>query len=172
VVLAHDGSDPALAAESLVRSWPMFERASTLVLSVVRIHAVWQEAMAMLTVGAGLERYGDEVAEARERLARVNRQVVLRLISERRQAYGAVEEGDPANVIVSTADELDADLVVIGTHGRAGMERLFLGSVARAVLLHTKASVLIARPVAVRSAQPAPGETPESAVAGALAGVA
>lgn len=42
--------------------------------------------------------------------------------------------GAPHNVIVDAVDELDADLVVMGTHGRRGFERFFLGSTATKVL--------------------------------------
>lgn len=47
--------------------------------------------------------------------------------------------------IVSTAESLNADLIVMGSHGRSGIEKLVLGSVAQAVLTHTKLPVLIAR---------------------------
>jgi nucleotide-binding universal stress UspA family protein len=167
VLLAHDGSDPALAAEQVVRTWPLFLEASALVLSVVRVHPAWQEAIAMLTVGAGLERYGEEVAGSRMRLKRANREAVLRLIAERRQAFGTVEEGDPSAMIVAVAEEMDADLIVLGTHGRSGVERLLLGSVARAVLLHTRASVLVARPAPVLTVEPVPSAAKAPALAGA-----
>lgn len=47
--------------------------------------------------------------------------------------------------IVSTAESLHVDLIVMGSHGRSGIEKLVLGSVAQAVLTHTKLPVLIAR---------------------------
>ena len=47
--------------------------------------------------------------------------------------------------IVDTAGSLGADLIVMGSHGRSGLEKLVLGSVAQAVLSHTKLPVLIAR---------------------------
>jgi nucleotide-binding universal stress UspA family protein len=48
--------------------------------------------------------------------------------------------------IVDTADSLGADLIVMGSHGRSGLEKLVLGSVAQAVLSHTRLPVFIARP--------------------------
>jgi nucleotide-binding universal stress UspA family protein len=61
--------------------------------------------------------------------------------------------GDPAHEIIEAAKALDADLIVLGSRGLTGLARLRLGSVARNVLLHTPASVLIVRgPVRVRSA--------------------
>ena len=43
-------------------------------------------------------------------------------------------EGDPSREIQSTAEALPADLLVMGTHGRGGFERLVLGSVTEKVL--------------------------------------
>jgi nucleotide-binding universal stress UspA family protein len=43
-------------------------------------------------------------------------------------------EGVPAEVITRLARRSRADLIVIGTHGRTGLSRIFLGSVARRVL--------------------------------------
>lgn len=45
-----------------------------------------------------------------------------------------VREGEPWREIVASAEETPADLVVMGTHGRRGAERLFLGSVAERLI--------------------------------------
>jgi nucleotide-binding universal stress UspA family protein len=45
-----------------------------------------------------------------------------------------LEEGDPATEILHLAEELDCDLIVMGTHGRTGLGRLLMGSVAEKVL--------------------------------------
>jgi nucleotide-binding universal stress UspA family protein len=50
--------------------------------------------------------------------------------------------GDPATAIVETADNENADLIVIGTHGRTGLTRLLMGSVAEAVVRRAKCPVL------------------------------
>ncbi len=47
--------------------------------------------------------------------------------------------------IVEAGDALQADLIVMGSHGRSGLEKLVLGSVAQAVLSHTKLPVLVVR---------------------------
>lgn len=51
----------------------------------------------------------------------------------------ALLEGSPASEIVSYADTNDCDLIVMGTHGRSGVDRLLLGSVAERIV--RKASV-------------------------------
>lgn len=56
-----------------------------------------------------------------------------------------LEVGKPANEIVRTAKEWTADLIVLGSHGRAGIARVLLGSVAEAVLRHAPCPVLVVR---------------------------
>lgn len=51
-------------------------------------------------------------------------------------------EGWPAREIVRLAEELPADLIVIGTHGRSGFQRFLLGSVAEKVLRTSKVPVV------------------------------
>jgi len=60
--------------------------------------------------------------------------------------------GDPAHQITLAAAAWAADIVVMGTRGRTGLERIVRGSVAHRVLQHAPCSVLIAR--AVRSPRP------------------
>lgn len=59
-------------------------------------------------------------------------------------------EGPAALQIAGAATALNADLVVIGTHGRTGVAHMLLGSVAEAVLRLTECSVLTVRPEAFR----------------------
>lgn len=56
-----------------------------------------------------------------------------------------VENHAPWRGVVQTADALPADLIVMGSHGRSGLEKLVLGSVTQAVLAHTRRSVLVVR---------------------------
>jgi nucleotide-binding universal stress UspA family protein len=53
--------------------------------------------------------------------------------------------GEPWQLIVQMASDLTADIVVLGTHGRKGMQRLMMGSVAEAVSRHCGCSVLVVR---------------------------
>ena len=59
-----------------------------------------------------------------------------------------VVRGDPASSIVAHAKETQADLIVVGTHGRTGVERLVLGSVAESVIGSAPCPVLVARSAA------------------------
>jgi nucleotide-binding universal stress UspA family protein len=56
-----------------------------------------------------------------------------------------VAVGRPPAEIVKTAKEWPADVIVIGSHGRHGLERALLGSVAEGVMRHAPCSVLVVR---------------------------
>jgi universal stress protein A len=56
-----------------------------------------------------------------------------------------LEEGVPAKVIVRVAEELHCDLIVMGTHGRHGLSRFLIGSVAEQVVRNAPCLVLTAK---------------------------
>ena len=58
---------------------------------------------------------------------------------------GLLRDGSAASAILSAASELPAQLLVVGTHGRTGLNRVALGSVAEAVVRAAPCSVLIVR---------------------------
>jgi nucleotide-binding universal stress UspA family protein len=57
----------------------------------------------------------------------------------------AVEVGTPTNAIVDYADENDVDLIVMGSHGRDGVTRILLGSVAETVVRRAPVPVTVTR---------------------------
>jgi len=74
----------------------------------------------------------------------------LRTIADEYRATGRLGEskihsGDAAPMIVLTVDELDADLLVMGTHGRRGLPRILLGSTAESVLRQARCTVVIVK---------------------------
>src|SRR5262245_43432498 len=61
--------------------------------------------------------------------------------------------GDPAAAIAQTAEKEGCDLIVMGTHGRTGLTRLLMGSVAEAVVRKAKCPVLtVKQPAEVTAA--------------------
>jgi nucleotide-binding universal stress UspA family protein len=56
-----------------------------------------------------------------------------------------LEYGDPVSVILRVAQEIDPDLIVMGTHGRTGLRRLLMGSVAEGVVRKASCPVLTVR---------------------------
>jgi len=66
-------------------------------------------------------------------------------------------EGDPAAEIIRFAAEAGSDLIVMGTHGRTGLERLLLGSVAEKVMREASCSVLVVKlPKGIQATESAP----------------
>lgn len=56
-----------------------------------------------------------------------------------------VVTGKPADAIIETAKEQNADLIVVGSHGRAGLEKLLLGSVTERVIVLASSAVLVVK---------------------------
>lgn len=56
-----------------------------------------------------------------------------------------VMQGDPREALVDTAKAIGADLIVVGSHGRSGIARLILGSVAAHVVAHAPCNVLVVK---------------------------
>jgi nucleotide-binding universal stress UspA family protein len=87
-----------------------------------------------------------ELVEARDYLA---------LIMDRARSHGPrvtarAIAGSPSTTIAAVAREEDADLIGMVTHGRGGLGRLVMGSVADATLHETSVPVLLVRPSAAR----------------------
>ena len=80
-------------------------------------------------------------AQARKRLDAV----VARARKAGARATGLLLEGVPHEVIARTARSRKADLLVIGTHGRSGLAKLFLGSVATRLVSMAPRPVLTVR---------------------------
>lgn len=94
-----------------------------------------------------------ESSEADEILDRVQKRATegLERFSKRtqprmRHIIAHVRRGGPAEHIVQLASHLDADMIVVGTHGRRGLQRLFMGSVAERVLRLARCPVFVVRP--------------------------
>jgi nucleotide-binding universal stress UspA family protein len=63
--------------------------------------------------------------------------------STRRQVAAEVLRGDPSTSILNAAERVNADLIILGSHGEGGMDRWLLGSVSERVARHAKCSVLV-----------------------------
>jgi len=61
------------------------------------------------------------------------------------KAIAHVASGDAKREVVQAAVDVEADLIVLGTHGRKGLERLFLGSVAEHVVRGAPCPVVVVR---------------------------
>jgi nucleotide-binding universal stress UspA family protein len=91
----------------------------------------------------------EDLAAAQDRLAALAREVDPRI-----RAVARVEDGPAAARILAAAERDQVDLVVVGTHGRSGLNRVLVGSVAEQVVQLSPRPVVTVRPVA------APGTAP------------
>jgi nucleotide-binding universal stress UspA family protein len=71
--------------------------------------------------------------------------VVKTAITAGLEAESVVLKGDPAERIVNFAEEQHVDIIVVGSHGIGGFERLVIGSVSEKVVRHAKVPVLVVR---------------------------
>lgn len=76
---------------------------------------------------------------------------------------GHADFGEPASGIVKRAIEIGADTIVMGTHGRSGFKRLFMGSVAEHVLRSAPCPVVIIRERTVLKPEARPPASPDEA---------
>ncbi|HKM91785.1 MAG TPA: universal stress protein [Candidatus Acidoferrales bacterium] len=118
--------------------------------------------VAVLYVAEELAAFGYPagVCEKQKRLA----PALVRRVAEKLRAAGflvttLVSEGEPAEEIVDAAADWDADLIVLGSHGRKGLERFLLGSVSETVARHAPCSVEIVRAPSRRHNSKSGGDT-------------
>jgi nucleotide-binding universal stress UspA family protein len=93
----------------------------------------------------------DESTGSLGEFVRTRSQRALELLAERLQRAGVAnvrqrtEVGEPGTVILRIAEEDHFDLIIMGTHGRKGFERLVMGSVAERVVRQAVCPVLTVR---------------------------
>jgi nucleotide-binding universal stress UspA family protein len=143
VLLATDGSEAAAEAMSFLETLPLAAGTEVRLVSVV--------AIPMPIMGS----YPDAVPAAIDAYAQVldvERDACLRAAERAKSTLSSkyavtceVREGDPAHEILEAADEVEADLLVLGSRGMTGIEEFFLGSVARNVAKHCRRPVVLAK---------------------------
>jgi nucleotide-binding universal stress UspA family protein len=70
--------------------------------------------------------------------------------AHRTRVESLVMEGDPVDMILRAAEESNSDVIVMGTHGRTGLGRLLMGSVAESVIRKAPCPVLSTKLVLAR----------------------
>ncbi len=129
ILVPLDGSEVAKSVLPVVE-----EFAKTMGASLVLYHSVAPLSAYPGFESAGAAALGDAVEEtqrqAREILARASEEVNSHGV----EATTVVSLGTAVDGVLSAADELDVDLIAIATHGRSGLGRAVLGSVADGVI--------------------------------------
>jgi len=142
ILLAVDGSEFSQAATQAIVARMRAESAEVLVLRVVepRIYSIAPQ----IAAGYALEQdkilkedfqhAQESVNEASQALRSAGFSVTTRVI-----------ESEARTGILDIAAEWRADLIVLGSHGRKGLRRFLLGSIAESVARHAQCSVLVVR---------------------------
>jgi len=138
IAVALDGSDAAHEALAVALQLAGAQRAEVGICSVVDpilIAGTAPPSPAMDLVVRDMEIAAHRLVD--EGIARARGEGVA--------ACGQVTSGVPAYEILKFAAEFNADLIVMGTHGRKGLAHFLMGSVAEVVLRESRGPVLIVR---------------------------
>jgi nucleotide-binding universal stress UspA family protein len=135
ILIATDGSPSARQAVDFGVDLAAAHDAAVTFLYVVPILEAGAPAFAIPPVLHHVDEHDREIlADAAERAA--DRGVESELL---------LASGVPIDEIVACADSIDADMIVVGSHGRSAIASAFLGSVSRGVLHEARRPVLVVR---------------------------
>ncbi len=134
ILVPVDGSDASMAAVREAADLAAVHDAAVHVLYVVDSTAAVSDAP--VDVLSYLEDYGQRVVDRARSVAEA---------AEVKAVDGYVRVGMPVSDILEYVDDADVDLVVMGTHGRSGLDRLLLGSVTEKVVRASPVPVLTVR---------------------------
>lgn len=134
ILIAVDGSEYSLTAAKKGLELAHQLNAETALLFVVDTAKTLGNVDAGITREQALIVVKKEVEQTLDQLAKMyNGEELIKLMPE----------GHPKEEIIKTAEIWEADLIVIGTHGRRGFLHLILGSVAEEVVRHSKIPVMV-----------------------------
>lgn len=141
VLIAIDDSPCSRAALDFVRTSPWAAQSKVIVVSAVR-PAVMAYSEIYVPPAAAVE-------ELLEEQKKIHQDLVSQAERRLRDAGLATEArvliGDPREAILEVASEEKVDLVVVGSHGRSGLTKLLMGSVASHIVTHAPCSVLVVK---------------------------
>jgi nucleotide-binding universal stress UspA family protein len=142
ILLATDGSKFSEAATQAAAATIVPKNSEVLVLQAV-------EPLSYSTPPQMAPGYAPELAGKREEQMKDAKASVAATAKVLESAGFAVKtrvvEADPRTAILDIGEESGVDLIVLGSHGRRGLQKFLLGSVAESVARHARCSVLIVR---------------------------
>jgi nucleotide-binding universal stress UspA family protein len=134
ILLAIDGSPASEPASEQAIDLATQVEARLLVVSVLGTSSRPSEASP-----------GEAVADSRASLTTKAQAIVQRAKAAGANATFLVWEGEPGEAIVAAANSEGVDLIVVGSHGRSGVSRFFIGSVSDYVVRHARCPVMVVR---------------------------
>lgn len=145
ILIATDGSD--LADRALEHGLQLAALAGSEVTIVTVTEPATVVGGGYATVAGTVVDPLPELIEAQDKAARQLLERTAKRAADQGVTVKTVLVGNsfPAEGIVATAASIDAELIIMGSHGRRGLNRLLLGSQTNNVLAHTKVPVLVTR---------------------------
>ncbi|SDJ43595.1 universal stress protein [Natronorubrum texcoconense] len=142
ILVPTDGSKPAAAAVE-----EGIELARQNDAAIHALYVVEPIPLGQFSAGSGpaSSEWGDVVEEQRTEGDAATTDVADRASEYDLVVVQAIEHGKPHVQILEYVDEHDIDAIVMGTHGRAGVDRLVLGSVTEKVVRKSEVPVLTVR---------------------------
>jgi nucleotide-binding universal stress UspA family protein len=139
ILLATDGSENAIEASRFLSPFRLRDDAEITILHVLHHRHGW------------IPRSGF-TEKALEQVEQVHLESAKRLVENARANLHtdakialSIKEGDPAEQILKTGSEIDADLIVMGSAGLSGIKLFLLGSVAQKVSRYSDRSVMLVK---------------------------
>ena len=142
ILVPLDGSELAEAALPHARELAKAFGARMTLLTVVEPISIYPQPGMIGPVVSVAMNIQEEMENAKQYLQKIEENMKAKGLEVRK----VVIEGDPASRICDYAHETGADLIVMSTHGRSGIQRWVYGSVADRVLRGAKIPVLLIRP--------------------------
>jgi nucleotide-binding universal stress UspA family protein len=136
-----DGSEPSDAARALAIRLAVDTGASLVFANVVETDKIVASAMP----GQGLADPTPAIDALRAAGTDMLKDADASAAAAGVRTSSVLLEGDSIEMIVEYAGAHAVDLIVIGSHGRSGLQRLMLGSVAEGVLRHSSVPVLVTK---------------------------
>jgi nucleotide-binding universal stress UspA family protein len=140
VVVATDGSPHSAAAASEAIGIAKRNSAKLTVLAVVPADIAMPTDIDFATIAR--EKMADQEMQVAEKNAKAVKEAAQKAGVD---AQAFVMSGKPADAIMEIAKDKAADLIVVGSHGRTGLDRLLMGSVAERVIILASCAVLVAK---------------------------
>lgn len=142
ILLAMDGSDASMTAAAALSGLSIPDSSTIQILHVVPGEKeIYSGLWPTIILTPSAEETGRARDEIRERLE----SVADSLAADGRTTSVKLVEGRPASRIIEEAQQMSADLVVVGAHGLSAVERRLIGSVSSEVVDHAPCPVLVAR---------------------------
>jgi nucleotide-binding universal stress UspA family protein len=146
VLLASDRSKCSAKAVSEVANRPWPSKSQIRVLSAVQLFTpVTPSSASTLTCPYPTSLLEQMWNDARKHGAKAVADAAKTLTAAGLKVHEETRDGDPRGLILDEAKAWGADLIVLGSHGRHGLDRLFLGSVSESVAMYAHCSVEVVR---------------------------